>query len=567
MLENVMLRAGVGATLAVLGALGATLAGSLTANASPAVEPPADTLTVVSAAASATNPDQLVVVVDSPSTITSLAAEFQISTGADASTQALTQQSSEADPADPAQTQTTWTANLPVGASGLGLGNYVINVSGTFADSATYTVPGAAPFSFDATSAVTLSAVTVTVNPATTTGVEGTVTLTYPDGTADTDYSGVMVNILAAGGGDGPLPVSGNGTFSDPDFAPSANESVSAETLGYGVASSVSVPIALTAPLTPTLSLKVHSVAETYGKTATVTGTLDYTSGSSTVPLSGQKIWIARQVWDQSGQLATATTGSNGSFSITLPAQPGATTLYVGFAPKPYLTSVETTLPVYVAYPTVINNLKVSLSQYWGLSVSGCLGLDSAKQGQKFTSTSGLTVQYASAAKGPWKSLFKIKGNEADAACGADGIKFSGSAGAPENYAYYRVVYAGTTSHTATDSNAVLSWRYDDRITGFKVSPTVVNAGGKLTVRGTLQYYHSGWHNYGGQTIFIDLHPKGSNATWYWIVKVKTNSKGQFSATFKDPISATWEAVFEGNNSNGVGHLSAGSPEVYVRLK
>jgi len=62
-------------------------------------------------------------------------------------------------------------------------------------------------------------------------------------------------------------------------------------------------------------------------------------------------------------------------------------------------------------------------------------------------------------------------------------------------------------------------------------------------------------------------HPKGSNPTWYWLVKVKTNAKGQFVATFKDPVSATWQAVFEGNNSNGVGHLSYGSPEVYVRLK
>lgn len=70
-----------------------------------------------------------------------------------------------------------------------------------------------------------------------------------------------------------------------------------------------------------------------------------------------------------------------------------------------------------------------------------------------------------------------------------------------------------------------------------------------------------------GQIIRIDLHPKGGNGTWYWIVKVKTNSKGQFSATFKDPVSATWEAVFEGNNNKGVGHLSAVSAEVYVRLK
>ncbi len=36
----------------------------------------------------------------------------------------------------------------------------------------------------------------------------------------------------------------------------------------------------------------------------------------------------------------------------------------------------------------------------------------------------------------------------------------------------------------------------------------------------------------------------------------QTNAKGQFVATFKDPVSATWQAVFEGNDSNGVGHLS-----------
>jgi hypothetical protein len=566
MLEKVMLRAGLGATLVTLGALGATLTGSLTANASLAAEPAADTFSVVSANASTTNPDQLIVVVDSPSTVASLTAGFGTSAVTDAYNQALAQQSSETDPADPAQTQTTWTANIPTGASGLALGSYVINVSGTFADSTAYTAPGAQPFSFLATAAVTLAAVTVTKTPATATGVAGTVTLTYPDGTADTNYAGVAVDIMADGGAVASLPLASDGTFSDPGFAPSANGPVTAEVVGDGVANSVSAPVALTAPLTPTLTLRAHSVTETYGKVVIVTGTLDYLS-ASTVPLAGQQIWIAKQPGDAGGQLAIETTGTDGSFSLTLPAQQAKTTLYLGSAAKPYLKAVQTTLTVNVVYPTVISNVKVSLSQYWVLSVSGCLGFQSSKEAQKFSSTSGLTVQYASTAKGTWKNLFKISGNEADAPCGTGGIKFTGSFTAPENYAYYRVVYAGTASYAATDSSAALSWRYDDRITGFKVSPTVVNANGKLTVKGTLQYYYSGWHNYSGQLIWIDLRPKGGNGTWYWMVKVKTNRAGQFSATFTDPASATWDAVFEGNNSNGVGHLSAGSPEVYVRLK
>jgi hypothetical protein len=440
MLENVMLRAGLGASLALLGALGATFAGSITANASPAVEPLADTFTVVSAGASVANPDQLSVVVDSPSTIASLTAAFGTTTVTDAYNQALTRQSSETDPTDPAQTQTTWTANIPTGASGLPLGNYVINLSGAFGDSTTYTAPGANPFSFLATSAVTLAAVNVTKTPATVTGVAGTVTLTYPGGAAHTDYTGITAGILAGGSEAESLPVAGNGTFSDPGFAPSAGEPVTAEVMGDGVENSTSAPVALTAPLTPTLTLKARSVTETYGKIVMVTGTLDDKSGPA-IPLAGQEVWIARQPGDSGGQLATETTGTAGTFSFTVPALQAGTKLYVGSAAKPYLAAVETTLTVNVVYPTVISNLKVSLSQYWELSVSGCLGFDSSKEAQKFSSASGLTVQYESSPKGIWKNLFRISANGADGSCGAGGIKFSGSSGssgAPENYAYYR---------------------------------------------------------------------------------------------------------------------------------
>jgi hypothetical protein len=138
MLGVVLLRASLGATLALLGALGAIAAGTLTANASPSDEPPADTFAVVSAAATAGNPDQLTVVVDSPSTLAGLTAQF-LTTGTDVFGQTLTFQSSETDPTDSTQTQTTWTANIPVGAdgSGLPLGNYDVNLTGTWTDSST----------------------------------------------------------------------------------------------------------------------------------------------------------------------------------------------------------------------------------------------------------------------------------------------------------------------------------------------------------------------------------------------------------------------------------------------
>ena len=573
-----MLRASLGTTLAFLGVLGAVAAGSLTANASPAAEPPADTFTVVSAGNSA--PNQLTVVVDSPSTITGLTASLIRGTAVTIGTDdvydvALTPSSSIADPNDSTQTQTTWVATIPLGTSpsGVALGIYSVNLTATYSDTTTSKLTDAGPFGFVVRETVTLTASRTNlnfVNPSTT--LSGTVTLTNPDGTADTDYTGLSASLIVNGDGvlDN-LPVSSTGTFSL-SLTPSKSESVVVYAQGPGVPGSGSDPVHLTVTdTTPTLTLKVNPVTETYGKTATVTGTLTYMSGSTSEPVADQKIWIGtNEQYGQNDPVATGTTGEDGTFSITLPKEQTGTTLYVGSTDQTDLSATAVPLTLNVVNPTVISSFKVSLSQSWGLSVSGCLGFDSGNTAQRFHHTSGLTVQYASSAKGPWKNLFRISGNEPDRPCGTGGIKFSGSATAPENYAYYRVAYAGTTgatSYAATDSNAVLAWKYADRITGFKASPTVVNAGGKLTITGTLQYYNRGWHNYSGQTIWIVLHPKGSSPTWFAMVTVRTNSKGQFSATFKDPGSATWEAVFEGNNNNGVGHLAVGSPEVYVRLK
>jgi hypothetical protein len=75
MLGEVMLRASLGTSLALLGALGATGAGAITANASTA-DVTADTFTVISAGASTTSPDLLTVTVDSSTQINGLTASL-----------------------------------------------------------------------------------------------------------------------------------------------------------------------------------------------------------------------------------------------------------------------------------------------------------------------------------------------------------------------------------------------------------------------------------------------------------------------------------------------------------
>jgi hypothetical protein len=563
-----MLRAGLSAALVVIAAVGMTASGAFSQKAS-AAEPPADTFSVAPSGLT-TGADQLTVVLDSPSALTGVTAEFETSVaGAAPYTQSLSLQSTETDPQDSNQTQTTWTVNIA--ESALPLGNYALDLLGTFSDSTSYTAYGVGTFSFDATSSVTLAAAHTSLGyPNTAAGLTGTVTLTYPDGTPDTDYSGLSVLIIAAGTEIERLNVAGDGTFSDPSYAPAASESLIAEVSDYGIVASVSNTVALTVNnVTPHLALTVNHVSETYGKTATVTGTVSYTSGTASLPVAGQEVWVGNQEWDWGSPLATTTTNSTGGFSITVPAQQVAATLYIGTTNASYLTAVETPLQVDVVNPTVISGFKAALNQDWKVALSGCLAFASGNTAQSFSRTAGLTAQYQTKPNGAWLKLGTIPGNEAGQPCGTGGIKFTGTFTAPLNYARYRVVYAGTTgatSYAATASSAVLAWRYADRITGFKVSPTVVNAGGKLTVKGVLQYYYDGWRDYAGQVVTVNLNPRGSKS-WYWFVKVKTNSKGQFSATFKDPVSANWQAGFAGNDSNGVGHLETGTPAVYVRLK
>jgi hypothetical protein len=312
----------------------------------------------------------------------------------------------------------------------------------------------------------------------------------------------------------------------------------------------------------PTLSLKVNPATETYGKPATVTGTLSAAAGSTSTPVAGQQVWVSTTK-ASAGALAKGTTTATGGFSIKLPERPTGGTLYAGSA------SAKAVVPLTlkVVHPTVISSFKVSLSQYWKLSVSGCLGFPASDKTKRIAHTTGLTVQYR-AAGGYWNKLATINAKEADARCGTGGIKFSGTFGAKLNSADYRVVYTGTagvTSYATSTSSAVLAWKYDTRITGFTVSPTVVNSGGKVTIKGTLQYLNKSWLAFARQPLVVGVHRTGGT-TWVWPVTVKTNANGQFSATIKVPYTATWQVRFNGDTIKG-GHLSAWTSQVAVTLK
>jgi hypothetical protein len=218
-----------------------------------------------------------------------------------------------------------------------------------------------------------------------------------------------------------------------------------------------------------------------------------------------------------------------------------------------------------VELPTVVSGFAATLNPDWRVSVHGCLALRDGLSGS-VPSLAGLTIQYAAGPNGPWRSLGGLA-RQASLACGNGGLAFTGILPARLNYAYYRATYSGVTDKAGTGyrgsvSGKVLAWKYGTRISSFAISKQTVANGSQLTISGQLLYYSGTWRSHAGQQVLIILRPHGSG-TWYWIAKSRTDSAGKFSATFTDPVSATWSAEYTGDSAN----LAAIAPEHDVRLR
>ena len=192
--------------------------------------PPTDTFTVVSAGATACQPDQVTVVVDSPSTLTGLTAAVPDSGAVDAYDQPLTLGSTAPDPTDPTQTETTWTASIPAGASGLALGS-VLDHAGRHLRRRRHrtAAPRPARFDFLATPALTLTAANANLSyPG---YLDHAVGPGHPDEPRRHSRHGLQSPACTVSYPVGRrhhcdrCPINSDGTFSDPDFTPTASES------------------------------------------------------------------------------------------------------------------------------------------------------------------------------------------------------------------------------------------------------------------------------------------------------------------------------------------------------
>jgi hypothetical protein len=552
------------------------------AGPSPFPPMPTDTITIMSpvtvTALGGTGGEQLSVTADSTTPLVSMTVHLDnATTGYD------TLDPTMSPPAGGAQAGTsTWTSATLTPAV-LPLGSYFITVDASDAGGTTVTgfpVNAEGPYgpedalAFQDTPQITPSPGDYVLSYANQHPViAGTVTELAPGATEPTPYAGQPVVLNDPVEGDTTLTTSSTGGYSETLSHPVAGESITvavSPTAATGAATAA--PVTLSARSSPVrLTAKLSATKITYGKTVKVTGTVGYASGSSVVPLSGQRVQIYAS---HDKHAATALTTASGTFSATLPREAASLNWTVQADGAAYLSAATVTLPMTVDLPTVITGFRASLNSYWQASFHGCLSLVPKAPGY-VASLSGLVIQYSAGPHGPWHTLGAVPGQRSSV-CGNGGRTFSAVLPAPLNYAYYRASFGGagtrlagaSTNAPATGflpsaSGTSLAWKYEDRITGFTVSTRTVNKGGKLTVSGKLQYYLGGkWRDLPHRVVQIILLPNGSR-TWYWIAKITTNAKGQFTATFMDPVTATWSAEYLGDSE----HLAAVAAMIPVAIR
>jgi hypothetical protein len=528
-----------------------------------------DSVTVTSDSfASTPGGEQLSVTVNASAQITGMMAHLT-----NTSTNSVTPETMQPPMAGaPASGASTWTAPVTAGTApgDLPPGTYSLTVDVTFQDTTQIPgVPGATLLPFQQTPSFVLKINTVLSHDNQDPAVTGTVTVLDPGATAATPYAGQPVTLVTSAPAQGSVTenTDSNGAFSFTLVSPQPGETLHVEVPASATVAAGQTP-------TTTLSARSDQVqmsaslsagTVTYGGKVSVRGTVSYAPGAGGfVPLPGQSVRISDQAGGTTTVVGTAVTDGKGGFTAALP-KVATSVHWVLQASGPYLNTATSTLPMRVNLPTAVTGFTATLSQFWQVSFRGCLGLQAHVPGS-VPSLAGLTIQYSIRPGGPWHTLGTVA-KQTSYACGNGGRTFSGTLPAQVNYAYYRAVYAGGTDQAGTGylrsaSGTMLAWKYDDRIISFAVSKRVVSKGGKLTVSGRLQYYSSKWRNYAGQQVLVILRPQGSK-TWYYIAIPKTNSAGFFSATFTDPVSATWSAEYLGSST----HLAAVAGTIYVRLQ
>ena len=298
-----------------------------------------------------------------------------------------------------------------------------------------------------------------------------------------------------------------------------------------------------------------------YGKTATLTGTINFGFGTGVVANAPV------QITDGSHQLPTVTTNASGVFTATFPTADGENLEITSGEGNDLLTPSSNGVSFTVPFPLRAKLFKAKLDGPGFVVSSICLRTNPPN----FTpfNPSSVKLQYARSSHGPWKKLGMLPSNfSAPRGCNAsDGWSYFSDAAKPLPgrliSAYYRVVVPGNDAIEPFTGPVVHSSLKLSRIVSFRVSPTSVHNGDKITISGVLEKHGKSWSRYSGQHVYILVWPKGHPREAGVLFRLRTHPNGRFSRSVRAGTGRgrlTFMALFAGNSK----YLWSASKELTV---
>jgi len=465
----------------------------------------------------------------------------------------------------------TWTLSNAITTSQLLLGTYSITIDATDSggDSVTGQPAGALDYLIQPTVSLTASPAALGyASPSTT--LSGTVTGLWPDGSTG-PIAGQQVLVTNSEGKSEAVLANSAGDFSTSVSYP---DTFTASVSGTTLASASSAAVTVMAATTPTqLTATVSTTQTNYGQQVTVSGQLTYEPGTTSEGLGGMPVVVDAPGYPQ---LSVPVTAADGSFTATFAATATGPVLVYFNNPQyqesgsfPYLAPAQAeTDQVTVDRQTSLTQFSASVSASRVVSVRGCVGIANLPVGTASGVSGTVTIQYSAGQTGPWHRLGTITNltSPVKSSCGVANVEaaYSGSFNVKLARAYYRASFAAPAAENllGSVSGPVLAWKYQTKIASLKVSARRVAKGGKITVSGQLLQDTKGWVPYRRQLVQIVYRKPGAK-TASLIVKVTTNSAGEFTATFPDDFTATWSVRYPGNAT----HYDCNSAAIKVTVR
>jgi hypothetical protein len=410
---------------------------------------------------------------------------------------------------------------------------------------------------------VTPSATSITEGSQSVT-FSGTLTGVAPGSTKQVDIKNAPVDLSVNGGTASKVAT----TDSEGHFSYTASNISQASSYAFSVAATKTytsaandVQIGTVQAATRVAGILVSPAHLRYGQKATLTGTVQYLLGAKWTALGG----VAVQLEVGSTSLGSVTADKNGDFTATLPTTRGAT--WQATVSAGTLTQQASAIGnLIIAVPMRVRSFAASLEADGDVKASGCLQVTvPVRYGPQTT----VDIQYSVRKTGRWKSLGRLqlhnRARKQRSCHAANESYFSGDIRHRLANAYYRADFPASDSFLSAVSRVVHAWRYETRITSFRVRPHVVVSGNTVTISGRLWQRGTSWKPYAHRLVEYLYHVKGTSF-WGKLGTSRTNARGDFrlsAVAGQGSFVAVTYVEYRGDRD----HLAVRSAGIALRIK